>query len=254
MRQFAAAFDVLSTGHVRRAAAGARAAGRRSLGGRPRARLERIARRVIPRSALAYWVVQMLCLWDLHVLAALEDWQAAGRQHLRGWLEALGEIEALAALAALAHAHPDWAIPDVEPGCPGWKPGRRATRCSRADTRVDNDISLGPPGTFLLVTGSNMAGKSTYLRTIGTNIVLAQAGGPVCAREFRMPPLDLCTSMRVVDSLERGVSTFFAEVMRLKQVVDVVRSRERSGGRCATCSTRSCRAPTPPSARSPCVG
>jgi DNA mismatch repair ATPase MutS len=88
------------------------------------------------------------------------------------------------------------------------------------DTRVDNDVSLGGPGSFLLVTGSNMAGKSTFLRTLGTNIVLAQAGGPVCARAFRMPPLALCTSMRVVDSLERGVSTFLAEVLRLKQVVD----------------------------------
>ena len=78
----------------------------------------------------------------------------------------------------------------------------------------------------MLVTGSNMAGKSTYLRTIGTNIVLAQAGGPVCARAFRMPPLELCTSMRVVDSLERGVSTFLAEVVRLKQVVDVVRQAD----------------------------
>jgi DNA mismatch repair ATPase MutS len=68
-----------------------------------------------------------------------------------------------------------------------------------------------------------MAGKSTYLRAIGTNIVLAQAGAPVCARTFRMPPLALCTSMRVVDSLEEGVSTFLAEVLRLKQVVDLAR-------------------------------
>ena len=95
--------------------------------------------------------------------------------------------------------------------------------------RIDNDITLGPRGTFVLVTGSNMAGKSTYLRTIGTNIVLAQAGGPVCARTFAMPPLDLCTSMRVVDSLERGVSTFFAEVMRLKDVVEV--ARQATSGR-----------------------
>jgi DNA mismatch repair ATPase MutS len=73
-----------------------------------------------------------------------------------------------------------------------------------------------------------MAGKSTFLRTIGTNIVLAQAGAPVCARSFRMPPLALCTSMRVVDSLERGVSTFLAEVLRLKQVVDGARA-ERAG-------------------------
>jgi MutS domain V len=188
--------------------------------------LERIARCVIPRSALAYWVVQMICLWDVHVLGALEDWQATVGPNLREWLEALGEIEALAALATLAHAHPDWVIPEIDSTACRLEAQQAGHPLLAPATRVDNAVTLGPPGTFVLVTGSNMAGKSTYLRTIGTNIVLAQAGGPVCARAFRMPPLELCTSMRVVDSLERGVSTFLAELVRLKQVVDVARQAE----------------------------
>jgi hypothetical protein len=187
--------------------------------------LERITRLVVPRSALAYWVVQVILLWDVQVLAALEGWQTRAGTHARAWLAALGEIEALAALAALAHAHPDWAMPEIdETACQIRIVAQQAGHPLLApDTRVDNAVALGPPGTFLLVTGSNMAGKSTYLRTIGANIVLAQAGGPVCARTLRMPPLALCTSMRVVDSLERGVSTFLAEVLRLKQVVDLAR-------------------------------
>lgn len=186
-------------------------------------RLERLTRLVLPRSAQVYWVVQALFLWDLHVLAALEGWQARIGTRARVWLETLGEIEALAALAGLAHAHPDWAVPDIEAAACQLEAQQAGHPLLAPDTRVDNDASLGPAGTFLLVTGSNMAGKSTLLRTLGTNIVLAQAGGPVCARSFRMPPLALGTSMRVADSLERGVSTFLAEVLRLKQVVDLAR-------------------------------
>jgi len=165
------------------------------------------------------------------VQAALDDWQTHAGDKLRGWLEALGEVEALAALAALAHAHPDWAVPEIDPTATKLEAQQAGHPLLPPGVRIDNDVSLGPVGTFMLVTGSNMAGKSTYLRTIGTNVVLAQAGGPVCARSLRMPPVELCTSMRVVDSLERGVSTFLAEVMRLKQVVDVARHAS-DGERC----------------------
>jgi hypothetical protein len=185
--------------------------------------LERLARFVLPRGALAYWVVQSILLWDVHVLAALEAWQARAGVHTRAWLETLADVEALAALAALAHAHPAWAVPAIDTTTREIEARQAGHPLLAPDTRVDNDLAVGPPGTFVLVTGSNMAGKSTFLRTIGTNIVLAQTGGPVCARAFRMPPLALCTSMRVVDSLERGVSTFLAEVLRLKQVVDASR-------------------------------
>jgi hypothetical protein len=188
--------------------------------------LERLTRYVLPRSAQVYWILQSILLWDVHVLAALEGWQARIGTRARAWLTTLGEIEALAALAALAHAHPDWAVPELEETAGQVEAQQAGHPLLAPDVRVDNEIALGPPGTFLLVTGSNMAGKSTFLRTIGTNIVLAQAGGPVCARAFRMPPLALCTSMRVVDSLERGVSTFLAEVLRLKQVVDAAREGE----------------------------
>ena len=85
---------------------------------------------------------------------------------------------------------------------------------------VPNDVRLGPPGTFLLVTGSNMAGKSTLLRALGANVVLAGAGAPVCARWLRLPSVRLWTAMRVEDSLRGGVSTFLAEARRIKAVVD----------------------------------
>ncbi len=88
------------------------------------------------------------------------------------------------------------------------------------ERRVTNDVEIGPPGTLLLVTGSNMSGKSTLLRSIGLNVVLAQAGGCVCAARFRLPPSDLQTSIRIQDSLELGLSYFMAALARLKGVVD----------------------------------
>src|SRR5262249_19197850 len=96
---------------------------------------------------------------------------------------------------------------------------------------VGNDVTLGPPGTLLLVTGSNMSGKSTLLRAIGVNVTLAQMGGPVCAQTLQLPPVALATSMRISDSLEYGVSYFMAELQRLKQVVDETERTAAEGGR-----------------------
>ncbi|HSJ25450.1 MAG TPA: MutS family DNA mismatch repair protein, partial [Longimicrobiales bacterium] len=165
--------------------------------------------------------VYIFTLWDVHVLAALERWQAASGAAVRDWLAAVGELEATAALATLAHDNPGWAYPLVDADA------ERVFRAEslghpllREDARVSNDVAVGPPGTFLLVTGSNMSGKSTLLRAIGTNAVLAQAGAPVCAASLSMPPLDVATSIRVQDSLARGVSYFMAELERLKQIVD----------------------------------
>jgi DNA mismatch repair ATPase MutS len=90
---------------------------------------------------------------------------------------------------------------------------------------------VGPPGTFLLVTGSNMSGKSTLLRAIGVNVVLAQAGGPVCADDMAIPPLALATSVRVRDSLEYGVSYYMAELRRIKEVVDAATEARAEGKR-----------------------
>jgi hypothetical protein len=171
------------------------------------------------RSGLPYLVVQLTTLWDLHVHAAMERWRRSVGAHLRGWLEAAGTFEALAALATLAHDQPDWALPafDAEPAIRAEALGHPLLPDER---RVANDVTVGPPGTFLHVTGSNMSGKSTLLRAIGLNAVLAQAGGPVCATAMRLPALDVRSSIRVRDSLERGVSHFMAELERLKGVVD----------------------------------
>ena len=192
-------------------------------------RLKRRATFAVPFTAPLYWPIQALTLWDLHVLAALEGWQMTAGRRVRAWLSTLGEAEALAALAVLAHDNPAWAFPELDGEARLLDARDLGHPYLPRDVRVGNDVAVGPPGAFLLITGSNMSGKSTLLRAIGVNLVLAGAGGPVCASAFRSLPVALSTSMRVQDSLERGVSYFMAELYRLKQVVDGARSTRASG-------------------------
>ncbi len=179
-------------------------------------------------NAQIHFPLNVLTLWDIHVLVRLERWKSQHGAALRGWMTALGRADALSALAGLAHAHPDWAFPEIEElqpdGQPDGSPRLEARRLGHPllapEIAIRNDVSLGPPGSLLLVTGSNMSGKSTLLRAIGANVILAGAGGPVCAEVMALPVADLRTSMRIRDSLEEGISYFMAELKRLKAVCD----------------------------------
>lgn len=193
-------------------------------------RLGRLAGMAIPPASMLYIPVQALTLWDVHVLIALERWKRAGGQNARRWLTTLGEAEALAALAALRHDNPSWVFPEIDPRLDTYAATDIGHPLLRAEVRVYNDVTIGPPGAFLLVTGSNMSGKSTLLRAIGINAVLAQAGGAVCAQALSLPPVALWTSARVQDSLERGVSFFLAELQRLKLIVDAATRAHARGG------------------------
>ncbi len=172
-------------------------------------------------SPMLYVIVNTLTLWDFHVVHLLERWQEASGRHVGQWLGALGEIESLSALATVAHDNPDWTFPRLDVTAPVILEAKALGHPLLSDDEgVRNDVTVGPAGTILVVTGSNMAGKSTLLRSIGLNLVLSQAGSVVCARALRHPPAVLHTSMRVQDSLARGVSYFMAELERLKTVVD----------------------------------
>lgn len=186
-------------------------------------RLHRLTSFTIPSSAQLYMAIQALTLWDVHLLGAFEGWQARAGRHAREWLDTLGQVEALSALSVPAHDNPDWAFPDVSTQASALEATALGHPLIAEEMRVANDVRVGPSGTFLLVTGSNMSGKSTLLRAIGVNIALAGAGGPVCAHSLRLPPVELWSSMRVSDSLEQGVSYFMAELKRLKQIVNAAR-------------------------------
>lgn len=178
------------------------------------------------RSPLLHLPLAIVLLWDVHVVAALERWKARCGSRVRDWLDAAGEAEALAALAALAADHPDWTFPTIDPGATTLRGEALGHPLLDPPTCVPNDVEIGPAGSFLLVTGSNMSGKSTLLKAVGVNAVLAQAGGPVRARRLRMPPLRIVTSVRIEDSLADGVSYFMAGLNRLKLVVDAARHEQ----------------------------
>ena len=179
----------------------------------------------VRRSPLFHLPFAIVLLWDVHVLAALERWKARSGHRVRDWLDAAGEAEALAALAALSADHPDWIFPVIDPDATTLRGEALGHPLLAPDACVPNDVEVGPAGSFLLVTGSNMSGKSTLLKAVGLNAVLAQAGAPVCAQSLRMPPLRIVTSIHVEDSLADGVSYFMAGLHRLKHVVDAARER-----------------------------
>jgi ABC-type multidrug transport system fused ATPase/permease subunit len=179
---------------------------------------------------LLYVFLQFVLLWDFHVAGALSAWRRQFASAIDEALQAVGQLEALASLAAVAAEHPDWTFAEIRTddariveaagiGHPLLPPG----------SCVRNDVSVGPPGSVLLVTGSNMSGKSTLLRSLGTNVVLAQMGAPVCARSLVLPPVKVATVMRVTDSLEAGVSLFMAELLGIRRVVDAADELDGDG-------------------------
>jgi hypothetical protein len=196
------------------------------------ARLNRIIGFAQLRSGagILHFIIQALTLWDLHVFFALDRWRRRAGPAVRGWMSALGELDALSAFAQVAFDNPSWVLPQLDPAAASLDGQQIGHPLIPDDRRVANDVTVGPPGTLLLITGSNMSGKSTLLRAIGLNTVLAQAGAPVCAAWMRLPPVDLETSIRVQDSLEQGLSYFMAALARLKALVDRARRPDAAHG------------------------
>jgi len=193
-------------------------------------RLSGLLDTVESRRNLIYAVLGPILLLDIHLCVALDRWRAAHGKVVRDWLEALGEWEALSALATLAHDHPEWVDATFVVGGANELRGKALGHpLLPPDECVRNDVSVGPPGTFLFVTGSNMSGKTTLLRALGANTVLAAAGAPVCAEALALPPLRVHTSMRVEDSLAEGISLFMAELLRIKEIVEAASTTDGQG-------------------------
>jgi len=161
-------------------------------------------------------------LYDIQVMTALEKWKEHNKARFNRWIDAVGEIELLGSLASFRFNHPGYAIPVVEEGRPQITATALAHPLIPAQAQVANDVCAGLHEKLLLITGSNMSGKSTFLRTIGMNLVLAQCGLPVCAGSFRFTPMPVLSSIRISDSLQENTSYFMAELKRLKQIIDTL--------------------------------
>ena len=179
-------------------------------------------------SPLGHAILQALTLWDFHVVAALGHWREAHGRSMRGRLGAVGEMEACVALATLAYDNPSWTFPQFHDDQSTTIDATGLAHPLLADpVRIGNDVQVGPRHTFLLITGSNMAGKSTLLRALGLNVILAHVGAPVCAAGLTLPRLRVRTSMHIEDALERGTSLFMAELLRIRGIVTAAREPGR---------------------------
>lgn len=176
----------------------------------------------VRHNALIQVVANVFLSWDVFAAARLEAWRRRHGEDVERWLEALAEVEALSALGTFAAEHPDFAWPSVDSGATRFVARGLGHPLVPPRVRVANDVALEDVRS-LMITGSNMSGKSTMLRSMGVAAVLAQAGAPVCAEALALSELRVFTSMRIDDSLAAGASHFFAEVRRLKAVVDAAR-------------------------------
>jgi MutS-like protein len=187
------------------------------------AALDRSLAFVIPAGTIVWFPLQLAFNWDLLVEARLRRLAISIGPRLREWIATIGEVEALSALGNAAALNPGWTWPDVTADATALEGTSLGHPLIPPTRRVANDVTVGPGGSVLIVTGSNMAGKSTLLRAVGLNAVLARAGGPTCAVGLRMPNYPIWSSVRIQDSLEEGISLYMAELLRLKQIVDAAR-------------------------------
>lgn len=174
-----------------------------------------------------FLVLNTFFLWDLRQMIALNKWKSDNSSIVPQWFAALAEIEVLISISSLVSNEPQWPFPEVT--------GRYFTLDAsdighpliEREKRITNSISLIGEGKVALITGSNMAGKSTFLRSIAVNLVLAQMGAPVCARFFTFSPVKLMSSMRIADNLSESTSTFQEELKKLKLIINAVNNQEK---------------------------
>ena len=184
--------------------------------------LERLARLIYRLQATRNEMITALAglvLWRSHCAFALEDWREKWGRDVPQWLDAVGEIEALGALAMYSYENPDDPFPEIREEAAWFEGEQLGHPLLPRRTCVRNDVRLGGAPKVLIVSGSNMSGKSTLLRTVGVNAVLALAGAPVRARKLAISPLVVGATIRVQDSLQAGMSRFYAEISRIKQLM-----------------------------------
>lgn len=174
------------------------------------------------RRNMIFAPIAALLLWPLQLSFAIEKWRQRSGPAVAHWLDAVGELEALGSLASYSYEHPANPFPELVDGVRFEGEGLGHPLIPESHN-VHTDLALDDELRVLIVSGSNMSGKSTLLRTLGTNTILALAGAPVCARRLRLSPLQVGASIRVQDSLQAGASRFYAEITRLRQIVELTK-------------------------------
>ncbi|MFZ5989493.1 MAG: MutS family DNA mismatch repair protein [Bacillota bacterium] len=187
--------------------------------------LEKIAEAIdLGDGSVVALILNLLVFWNFHCVFALENWREKSGTSIRTWLNTVGMFEALSSLALISQMNPDWAFPAFTNKKVSIAAERMGHPLIHENKRISNSVEID--NRICVVTGSNMSGKTTLLRTIGINLVLAYAGTAVCAGKFECSIMDIYTSMRVSDDLSGGISTFYAELLRIKKIIEYSKKRE----------------------------
>jgi hypothetical protein len=186
--------------------------------------LERLDYRYNP---LVHVPLNIFFLWDLQQFFALEKWKSGKEKLGAHWFHVVAEMESLATLATVCFNHPQWTFPQLSSDDGVLLAKDMGHPLIPGEKRVTNSFTVKGSQQLSLITGSNMAGKSTFLRSTGINVVLAMMGSPVCAKELIVSNMKVISSMRVNDNLEENTSTFYAELKKLKQIIDLVNKHEK---------------------------
>lgn len=163
-------------------------------------------------------ILNAVFLWDYQCIFLLESWKSKYGNGVKDWIEGIGEIESLMSFSVLNNINNHLVFPEIVEGNPKVIAEELGHPLINANDRVNNDVRL--ENEIFIITGSNMSGKTTFLRTVGINLVLAYNGASVCAKSMEVSLLDILTSMRIVDDLKAGISTFYGEIIRIKKIID----------------------------------
>lgn len=185
-------------------------------------RLDKINGALCLHYSILYPFINILLLWDIHYLHRLENWKDKMRGAIDNAFDALAEMEALSSIAGIAYDNPDYAFPRIEPSGPPFSARQMGHPLIPGPERVYNDFEISGEGGVALITGSNMSGKSTFVRTVGINLALAFSGGPVAARELSARHCRVLTCIQVLDSIRLHLSHFYGEVKQIKRILDSV--------------------------------
>jgi hypothetical protein len=190
------------------------------------AQLERITRALENRRNLMLKIPDLLLFWSAQLVFAAERWQRQYGPEIRQWMAAVGEFEALHSLAAYAYEHSEDPFAEIVASeSAAFTATALAHPLLPRERAVSNDVALGDGLQLMVLSGPNMAGKSTFIRSIGINAVLALCGAPVRARSLRIAPLQVAASICILDSLAGGISRFYAEIYRVKLIADLAREK-----------------------------
>jgi hypothetical protein len=169
---------------------------------------------------IGWFLLNYFFSWDILQSIRLENWRLKYGKNIHAWFQSLASLESLVSLATLKHNHPLMVFPQIQSEGFVFQAKNAAHPLIPLEGRVSNDIEFSNLGNFTIVTGANMAGKSTYLRTVGANMILALCGAPVCATQMTITPIQLFTSIRTKDSLAKNESYFYAELLRLQAIIE----------------------------------